>query len=110
MSEEPADDSAASEEEAAGSEEGASEEGAGETAPAAVPSAPVTRIDSGAVPSFSASTRQQASQLLSAVESFFRVVEPSSPVTLLLARARSYFGKDFASILNELMPPPPPSQ
>jgi hypothetical protein len=99
-SEEPGEDSVTSEEETAGSEDG------GETASAAVPSAPITKIDLGPAPSFTASTRQQASLLLSAVEGFFRVVEPSSPVTVLLARARSYFGKDFASILNELMPPP----
>ena len=41
------------------------------------------------------------------VENFFKLVEPSSPVALLLARARAYVGKDFAAILNELLPPPP---
>jgi predicted component of type VI protein secretion system len=81
-----------------------------EPASAPVTAAPMKKIDMSGAPSFSVSNRQQASQLLSAVEGFFRMVEPSSPVALLLARARSYFGKDFTSILNELMPPPPPSE
>ena len=55
-----------------------SEDGAG-SAPAAA-AALVTRIDSAPYRRSRASTRQQASQLLSAVEGFFRQVEPSSPM------------------------------
>jgi len=70
----------------------------------------IIAFDTKGVPSFTVASRQEASQLLSGVEGFFRLVEPSSPVTVLLARARTYIGKDFAAILNELLPPPPPSE
>jgi type VI secretion system protein ImpA len=104
--EQPADESSESPD--------SSESQDGEEAPAETPPPHVTppspMIDTSSAPSFSATTRQEASQLLSAVEGFFKVVEPSSPVALLLTRARSYFGKDFTAILNELLPPLPPSE
>ncbi|MET3900971.1 type VI secretion system protein ImpA [Devosia sp. UYZn731] len=49
-------------------------------------------------------SREEAAQLLTAVEQFFRSNEPSSPVPVLLARARLFINKDFNSILVELMP------
>lgn len=71
-------------------------------------SAPVgTTVELKSTTAFTAATRTEASQLLSSVESFFRQVEPSSPIPTLLIRARSYFGKDFSAILNEMMPPDP---
>jgi type VI secretion system protein ImpA len=48
--------------------------------------------------------REEAGRLLTAVEQFFRTNEPSSPVPVLLARAKSFINKDFNSILVELMP------
>ena len=72
--------------------------------------APMTTFETNGVPTFAVASRQEASLLLIAVENFFKVAEPSSPVTLLLARARAYIGKDFAAILNELLPPLPPSE
>ncbi|MEL6883102.1 MAG: type VI secretion system ImpA family N-terminal domain-containing protein [Pseudomonadota bacterium] len=39
-----------------------------------------------------------------AVEQYFRAVEKSSPIPLLLQRARSYIGKDFESLLKEFVP------
>ena len=53
---------------------------------------------------FSADTRTDAGQLLVAVEQFYRVNEPSSPIPVLLIRARSFISKDFNTILAELMP------
>ncbi len=44
-----------------------------------------------------------ASQIL-AVETYFRAREKSSPIPMLLARARSYIGKDFETLLRELVP------
>ncbi|WP_421701020.1 ImpA family type VI secretion system protein [Aliiroseovarius sp.] len=41
------------------------------------------------------------------VEEFFRLREKSSPVPLLLQRARSYLDKDFQSLIDELIPRPP---
>lgn len=45
-----------------------------------------------------------ASAQILAVESYFRAVEKSSPIPMLLARARSYIGKDFETLLKELLP------
>ncbi len=49
-------------------------------------------------------SRNHAADLLQAVEGFFRQVEPSSSVPILLSKARSYLNRDFASILSELIP------
>jgi type VI secretion system protein ImpA len=49
-------------------------------------------------------SREDAGRMLSAVEQFFRTNEPSSPVPVLLARARTFINKDFNAILAELMP------
>ena len=46
----------------------------------------------------------EASGQLLAVETHFRAVERSSPVPLLLARARSYIGKDFETLMKEFVP------
>jgi type VI secretion system protein ImpA len=57
---------------------------------------------------FSADSRLQAVDLIAAAERYFVEFEPSSPVPLLLARARTYVNRDFFSLLNEFAPPPPP--
>ncbi len=56
-------------------------------------------------PVASATTRQEALALLSAVARHFRQHEPASPIPLLLDRAAGYASKDFATLLKELMPP-----
>lgn len=53
---------------------------------------------------FTAETRNDAASLMLGVEAFYRTVEPSSPIPMLLGKARSYLNKDFAAILNELLP------
>lgn len=53
---------------------------------------------------YPAASRSDATALLVGVETFYRTAEPSSPVPYLLAKARSYLGKDFSSILNEILP------
>ncbi|GLQ58036.1 ImpA family type VI secretion system protein [Devosia nitrariae] len=53
---------------------------------------------------FTAATRAEAVALMLEIEGFFRKAEPSSPVPYLLAQARNYLDKDFASILNEMLP------
>jgi type VI secretion system protein ImpA len=70
-------------------------------APAPAPAAPPP---SG---KFVATSRAQAADLISSTESFFRTVEPSSPLPTLLSKARGYLNRDFASILSELMPRAP---
>lgn len=53
---------------------------------------------------FSAETRNDAASLMLGVEAYYRSVEPSSPIPMLLTKARSYLNKDFSAILNELLP------
>jgi type VI secretion system protein ImpA len=57
---------------------------------------------------FSADSRLEAVDLIAAAERYFVEFEPSSPVPLLLARARTYVNRDFFSLLNEFAPPPTP--
>lgn len=56
--------------------------------------APVPAIRTGA----------ESAAAMRAVEDYFRAVERSSPVPLLLQRARSYLDKDFQSLVDELVP------
>jgi type VI secretion system protein ImpA len=92
-----------------GSDGAAGSAEAGTTAPI-VHRPPMMPADTGRIPSYTVANRKEASVLLLAVEGFFKLVEPSSPVTVLLARARNTIGKDFAAILNDLLPPSPPSE
>lgn len=57
----------------------------------------------GEAQGFSATTRGEATGLVMAVENFFRAAEPSSPVPMLLAKARTYLNRDFTLILNDLL-------
>lgn len=81
----------------------AADDGARDAAPAAVPSVP---SGAGAVPIFVARTRADAAGLMQSAEAFFRLIEPSSPIPLLLEKGRGYLNRDFASIMNELAPKP----
>lgn len=49
-------------------------------------------------------TRKEALTALDAVSKYFRTHEPSSPVPLLLARARQLVDMDFLAILQEIAP------
>lgn len=60
----------------------------------------------GAPEVLSAKSRIEAVDLIAAAERYFVKFEPSSPVPLLLARARTYVNRDFFSLLNEFSPPP----
>ncbi|SUZ32349.1 hypothetical protein ROE7235_02105 [Roseibaca ekhonensis] len=51
------------------------------------------------------STRAEASSMMSALERYFTATEPSSPVPLLMTRARGYLNQSFSAILAELFPP-----
>ena len=59
---------------------------------------------SGAAEFLKVNTRPEAAAMLEAVERFFQRNEPSSPIPLLLNRARSYSGKDFATLMREVVP------
>lgn len=49
-------------------------------------------------------TREDATRALDAVAAFFRANEPSSPIPLLIERARRLVAKDFLAVLEELAP------
>ncbi|MFN4098629.1 MAG: ImpA family type VI secretion system protein [Pararhodobacter sp.] len=51
-------------------------------------------------------TRVEAESGMRAVEQFYARTEPSSPIPVLLARARQFQNSSFAAILADLFPPP----
>jgi type VI secretion system protein ImpA len=57
----------------------------------------------GEAKSFNVETRTQATSLMLSIERFYRRTEPSSPIPLLLERARTFASKDFASLLKEML-------
>ena len=60
---------------------------------------------SGAIAAaFAVRTRQDAEALLGAVGAYYRHAEPSSPVPFLTERARDLAGRDFLSLLKDLLP------
>ncbi len=46
--------------------------------------------------------REQASATISNVETFYRQTEPSSPVPILLFKAKTYQSREFSAIINDL--------
>ena len=58
------------------------------------------------VPEFTATSRAEALGLISACAAFFRIMEPSSPIPMLLSRAERFSTQTFQSILAELIPKP----
>ena len=52
-------------------------------------------------------TPAEAAGAIQSVEDFFRKREKSSPIPVLLQRARSYLNKDFQSLIDELIPVEP---
>lgn len=62
------------------------------------PVTPIRRADQKPV-----ENRAQAQSAMLGVEQFLAAHEPSSPVPLLLGKARQLMGKDFSAVLNELI-------
>ncbi|WP_274627898.1 ImpA family type VI secretion system protein [Arvimicrobium flavum] len=64
-----------------------------------------------APPEFQAGTRQEAEALIGSADAFFRAREPSSPIPVLLGKARAFMSRDFSAILSEIVknggPAPP---
>ena len=56
-----------------------------------------------AAPEFHAETRQEAEALISSVDAFFRTHEPSSPIPMLISKARAFMSRDFSAILADLI-------
>ena len=60
-------------------------------------------LSEGESKNFSIATRSHATSMMLSVERFYRRTEPSSPIPLLLERARTFVSKDFASLLKEML-------
>ena len=60
--------------------------------------------DTETLPEFRAETRPQAVALMTGVAAFFRNVEPSSPIPMVLGRAERFTSQNFQSIIADLMP------
>jgi type VI secretion system protein ImpA len=60
--------------------------------------------DGDPLPDFKAETRAQAVALMNGVAGFFRSVEPSSPIPMVLGRAERFTSQTFQSIIADLMP------
>jgi type VI secretion system protein ImpA len=73
---------------------GASDSGGGSPDAGMGPAAPVGAIK----------TREDAVRALDAVSDFFRRHEPSSPIPLLVDRAKRLVSKDFLEVLAEVAP------
>jgi type VI secretion system protein ImpA len=58
----------------------------------------------GIEPARDVASRTEASAVMEAVEKYYKKAEPASPIPLLLSRARTYAGKDFAALMKEIAP------
>jgi type VI secretion system protein ImpA len=67
-----------------------------------VPPRPDDEAAPYATAAFEVADRAAASELMIDVERYFHAAEPSSPIPLLLERARQFVSRDFASVLEEL--------
>ena len=52
---------------------------------------------------FTAKTRGEATALMRRVEQFYKITEPSSPIPLLVEKARNFVAKDFTALLKEMV-------
>lgn len=58
--------------------------------------------DDASARTYEAKTRAEATALIQQVEQFYRSTEPSSPIPMLLERARNLVAKDFNTLLKEI--------
>jgi type VI secretion system protein ImpA len=65
---------------------------------------PGTAVEGGAVAVGTIRSRQDAIRALDAVASFFRQNEPSSPIPLIVERAKRLVSKDFLEVLADIAP------
>lgn len=73
-----------------------------ETAAKQAPAAAASNV-AAAPRVFSAPHRSDAITLLDAVELYYKRMEPSSPIPMLLSRAKQYVTKDFSTLVKELI-------
>ena len=53
---------------------------------------------------YTAGTRAEATALMAGVGAFFRTVEPSSPIPMVLGRAERFVNQSFQAIIADLIP------
>jgi type VI secretion system protein ImpA len=51
-------------------------------------------------------SRHEAFALLEQVAAYYRMMEPSSPISLILDRARGFANQDFLAVLKDLLAKP----
>ena len=51
---------------------------------------------------YAVATRGQATALMHQIETFYKNIEPSSPIPMLIEKARNLVAKDFNSLLTEI--------
>jgi type VI secretion system protein ImpA len=73
-------------------------------APETTTGLPAESVPAAGVVSDVIRNRQDATRALDAVADFFRTHEPSSPIPLLLERAKRLVAKNFLEVLEELAP------
>jgi type VI secretion system protein ImpA len=56
---------------------------------------------------YTVTTRADAAALMEIVEQYYRKQEPSSPIPLLLQRARVFVDRDFSALLKDVLSKPP---
>jgi type VI secretion system protein ImpA len=78
------------------------------TEPPAEEAAPESGVSDAARPRDppQANSRQEAFALIEQVASYYRITEPSSPISLILDRARSFANQDFLAVLKDLLAKP----
>jgi type VI secretion system protein ImpA len=76
--------------------------------PPAVEALPEPGANEGATPCDppQATSRQEAFALLEQVAAYYRMTEPSSPISLILDRARGFANQDFLAVLKDLLAKP----
>lgn len=70
----------------------------------ALAQAPAAAAAASGVPEPVITNRAEALAHMEAIEKYYQRTEPSSPIPLLLGRARSYSGRDFAALMKEIGP------
>lgn len=58
--------------------------------------------ESGEARTFIAASRAEATALMRKVELFYKAIEPSSPIPILVEQARNFVAKDFTTLLKEM--------
>lgn len=103
----PGDEERANGEEQAAVAEGGEAEPSQDDGEAPVPPSPAPRVVESVAPAeprFLVSSRVDALEVISQVETFYRIAEPSSPIPHLLVRVRELANRDFLSVLRDLLP------